>query len=417
MEMNKTNNIGTQTTAQQTPVADIGLNISVPTTSTDIVPINYQQALASYSEEDRQEILNLAASIDVRELDKVMSYGSIAMKRTFEQCGSFLKDERGSAADQKVIAQVIELSKKASSSYDDFNLILQEPGFFQKLLLKLTSGSKGNSRADKIQKSAITNYKLLVELKDSCDSWVIMLQDAMGVITDSAMSDIENISLLEKYIIAGKIADERIVSEMQAIQEQHQETGLQKYAFDYQELKEGYDIFTVTMNNLEKSRVMYYLSLGQLALIKKSNINVQISIKTQVNNSMALVGQQLRNALLDAKTREVLEGQNAIVRLSDELIKDISRTIGITAEEAERAMYASFYSTEAAKTAITTVISSTENIKKVASEMLPKMKADLTELNSLVEQLEPVIGTSIETLNTQQNSSTSNGAASPKLKF
>lgn len=415
MEMNKTNNIDTQTTAQQTSVADIGLNISVPTTSTDIVPINYQQALASYSEEDRQEILNLAASIDVRELDKVMSYGSIAMKRTFEQCGNFLKDERGSAADQKVIAQVIELSKKASSSYDDFNLVLQEPGIFQKLFLKLTSGSKGNSRSEKIQKSAITNYKFLAELKNSCDSWIVMLKDAMGVISDSAMSDIENISLLEKYIIAGKIADERIVSEMQAIQEQHQETGLQKYAFDYQELKEGYDIFTVTMNNLEKSRVMYYLSLGQLALIKKSNINVQIAIKTQVDNSMALVGQQLRNALLDAKTREVLEGQNAIVRLSDELIKDISQNIGMTAEQAEKAMYASFYSTEAAKTAITTVISSTENIKKVASEMLPKMKADLTELNSLVEQLEPVIGTSIEALNTQQNSSTSNGTAS--LKF
>lgn len=415
MGMNKTNNIDTQTTAQQTPVADIGLNISVPTTSTDIVPINYQQALASYSEEERQEILNLAASIDVRELDKVMSYGSIAMKRTFEQCGNFLKDERGSAADQKVIAQVIELSKKASSSYDDFNLVLQEPGIFQKLFLKLTSGSKGNSRSEKIQKSAITNYKFLAELKNSCDSWIVMLKDAMGVISDSAMSDIENISLLEKYIIAGKIADERIVSEMQAIQEQHQETGLQKYAFDYQELKEGYDIFTVTMNNLEKSRVMYYLSLGQLALIKKSNINVQIAIKTQVDNSMALVGQQLRNALLDAKTREVLEGQNAIVRLSDELIKDISQNIGMTAEQAEKAMYASFYSTEAAKTAITTVISSTENIKKVASEMLPKMRADLTELNSLVEQLEPVIGTSIEALNTQQNSSTSNGAAS--LKF
>lgn len=420
MEMNNgsvNNQVANQAVAtQQAPsVVDIGLNISVPTTSTDIVPINCQQALASYTEAERQEIMDLAKSINVREVDKVMSYGSVALKRTFEQCGNFLKDERGSAADQKVIAQVIELSKKASNSYDDFNLVLQEPGLFQKLFLKLTSGSKGNSRADKIQKSAVTNYKLLVELKNSCDSWIVMLKDAMGDITDSAMNDVETIGLLEKYIIAGKIADERITKEMQAIQDQHQETGLQKYAFDYQELKEGYDIFTITMNNLEKSRIMYYLSLGQLALIKKSNINVQIAINTQVNNSMALVGQQLRNALLDAKTREVLEGQNAIVRLSDELIKDISQNIGMTAEQAERAMYASFYNTEAAKTAVTTVINSTENIKKIASEMLPKMRADLTELNSLVEQLEPVIGTSIETLSKEQSSSAPTGAGS--LKF
>ena len=62
-----------------------------------------------------------------------------------------------------------------------------------------------------------------------------------------------------------------------------------------------------TMANLEKSRVMYRLSIGQLALIKKSNRNVQIAIRTQVNNSMALMAQQLRNAVLNAKTKEVLE--------------------------------------------------------------------------------------------------------------
>ena len=127
---------------------------------------------------------------------------------------------------------------------------------------------------------------------------------------------------------------------------------------------------------------------------------------------MALVGQQLRNALLNAKTREVLEGQNAIVRLNDELIKDVSQSVGMTAEQAEKAMYASFYNTDAAKTAVTAVISSCENIKKVAGDMLPKMKADLTELNGLIEQLEPVVGTSIETLNNEPSKTPTGGNAS-----
>lgn len=404
----------TQETAGTPDVGAIGLQISVPTTKNDVIPLNYEQALATYSEKERQEILELANSIDVRKTENVMSYGSIALKRTFDQCGSFLKDERGSHADQEVISRVIELSKKASNSYDDFNLVLQEPGLFQRFLLKLTSGSKNKSQTDKIQKSAVTSYKLLVELKTSCDTWINMLKNAMGDITTSTLSDIETISLLEKYIIAGKIADERITGEMQAIQEQHQATGMLQYAHDYQELKEGHDIFEITMNNLEKSRIMYYLSMGQLSLIKKSNIDVQIAINTQVNNSMALVGQQLRNALLNAKTKEVLEGQNAIVRLNDELVKDVSQSVGMTAEQAEKAMYASFYNADAAKTAVTEVIKSCENIKKVADEMLPKMKADLTELEGLVEQLEPVVGTSIETLNTE-TSKTPTGVAG--LKF
>ncbi len=418
MEMNNQVNAQTTQLNQMTPLApeagNIGVTVDVPIVAADVIPINYQQALASYTEAERQEIVALADSIDVRKVENVMSYGSTALKRTFDQCGSFLKDERGSRADQEVISRVIELSKKASDSYDDFNLVLQEPGLFQKFLMKLMNGSKGGSRAEKVQKSAVTNYKLLMELKTSCDKWLEMLKKAMGDIENSAMSDIETIGLLEKYIIAGHIAEERIVKEMEAIQTQHQETGLQKYAYDYQELKEGNDIFVITMNNLEKSRIMYYLSIGQLSLIKKSNRNVQISIHTQVDNSMALIGQQLRNALLNAQTREVLEGQNAIVRLSDELIKDISQSIGLTAEQTERALYASFYNAEAAKTAVTAVINSCETIKKTASEMLPKMKADLTELNGLIEQLEPVIGSSIETLN-NEGSTTPTGAAG--LKF
>lgn len=379
------------TTIGQTQVEGIGIDVKVPVVPQDVVAIDYAKALASYTEQEQKEIMELASAIDVRKIDNVMSYGSVALKATFEQCGAFLKDERGSKADQEVIAQVIALSKKASESYDDFNLVLREPNLFQKFFLNLLSGGR-NNRTQKIRNSAITNYKLLAELKASCDSWLIMLKSAMGEIEYSAISDADNIALLEKYIIAGKIAEQRITRELDEIQAQYQETGLQKYVQEHEMLKEGFHIFQITMNNLEMSRIMYHLSIGQLALIKRGNTNVQLSIHTQVNNSMALIGQQLRNAVLDAKTREVLEGQTAIARLSDELIKEVSTNVGLTTEQAEKLLYAGFYNMEAAKEAVTTVINSCEAIKKVASEMLPKMKADMSQLDDLIKQLEPAIG-------------------------
>lgn len=414
---NQVNQAAQETNTQDVLVVtpgDIGVELQVPVAPTDVVPLNCQVAFAKFSPDEQQEIMNLADAIDVRQIDKVMSYGSPALKATFDQCGKFLKDERGSEADQKVIEQVIALSKKASESYDDFNLVLQEPGFFQKLITRMM-GSGKNGRAKKIQASAVTNYKLLVELKDSCDSWLDMLKKAMGEIEYSAISDIEAITLLEKYIIAGKIAEERVVKELQDAQKQYQETGLQVVGHELEELKEGFDLFEITMANLEKSRVMYHLSIGQLGLIKRSNRNVQISIHTQVDNSMALIGQQLRNAVLNAKTREVLEGQKAINRLSDELIKDISKSAGLTAEETERLIYAGFYNVDAAKEAVTTVISSCEAIKKTASEMLPKMKADMTQLNDLVKQLEPYAKDAQQTL--PQNTTTPTNGGSGKLTF
>lgn len=391
----------------------IGLEVAIPMTAKDVVPLNYEAALASYTESEQQEILTLADNIDLKKIENVMAYGSVALKTTFEQCGKFLKDERGSQADQEVIAQVIELSKKASQSYEDFNLVIQEPNVFQKMLVKILNGSK-KSRTQKIQHSAVTNYKLLAELKASCDSWLEMLKKAMEEVCYSAISDMETIRTLEKYIIAGKIAQKRICLEIEDTKIKHQNTGSQIYYQEYEELKEGYDIFERTMMNLEKSRVMYYLSLGQLSLIKRSNRNVQISIHTQVNNSMALIGQQIRNAVLDAKTREVLEGQKAIARLSDELIKDVSKTVGLTAEETEKLLYAGFYNVEAAKEAVTSVINSCKAIEKTASEMLPKMKADMTQLNELIKELEPNV-MSVETLKTEKSIPTGTGATG--LKF
>ena len=355
--------------------------------------LNVEVAFKTLAPDEQKEVMALSEAIDVTELEKVMSYGSEVLKRTFDQCGKFLKSEVGSDADQEVIKRVEELAKKASESYEDFELVIQEPNFLEKLLLKLSSSRK-NNRTKKIQNRAVSNYRLLSELKESCEIWLGILKKSMGDITYAEMSDSENVYLLEKYIIAGEFAKKRVENELQQIQENMEETGLRTQSQKYDALKEGYDIFLIKLENLKKSRVMYYLSLAQLNLTKKSNRNVQISISTQSSNCITLIGQQMRNAVLDAKNREVIEGQKALVRLSDEMIKDVSHSIGVTSENAEKLLYYGICNVDAAKDAIKTVISGCDNVKKIAEEMLPKMQSDTEELNALVEELRPYIDAS-----------------------
>ncbi len=399
-------NMYTTTTAEMQPRGK---------TAKDVIPLDSQAAYDALEPAEQQEILTLSKSIDVTKFDNVTSYGSEVMRKTFEQCGQFLKSESGSEADQEVIRRVVELAKKASDSYDDFDLALQEPNFLEKILLKLSS-SKKNGRVKKIQTHAITNYKLLVELKASCESWLEILRNAMGNITFSEISDTENLKLLEKYIISGKFAEKRIAQELQQMEANMKKTGLVTDSQKYDQLKEGYDIFVLRLTNLEKSRVMYYLSLGQLMLIKRSNKNVQIAIHTQSDNCISLIAQQLRNAVLNAKNQEVIEGQKALSHLSDELIKDVSNSVGITAEEAEKLLYYGIYDTEAAKEAVKSVISSCENVKHIAEEMLPKMKADVTELNGLIEELRPYVDPASKSL-TQKNSPVTTSVETGSLKF
>ena len=343
-----------------------------------------------------------------------MSYGAEVLRKTFEQCGQFLKRERGSQADQEVIKRVVELSKKASDSYDDFEMILQEPNFIEKLLLKLSS-AKNNNRTQKIEMHAVTNYKLLAELKASCESWLDMLRAAMGDISYSQLSDSENLELIEKYLIAGHMAKARVEQQLLELKDNYEQTGLRTYSQQYDDLKEGYDVFALRMHNLEKSRVMYYFSLGELDLIKRSNRNVQVSVHTQAENCTALIGQQLRNAVLNAKNQEVIEGQRALARLSDELIKDVSNSISVTTEEAEQILYYGIYNLDAAKEAVKTVISCCESIKNEAEKMLPKIQADVGELNQMIEELRPYIDVSDDSQPPANSSNTTSGDS--ELKF
>ncbi len=396
-------------------VENLDVQVEVVPTQTDVAPINYQKALASYSEEERQEILALADSIDVTRSENVMGYGATAIKDTFEQCGRILKEAKGSYADQEVIKRVIELSKKANQSNDEFNnLVLEQPNFFQRLVLKVMSGSKSTSKTDKIQKSAVTNYTLFTELANSYEGWTEILKKGMTDIQDSALSDFSAVVAVEKYLIAGYIGGERTVKEMEELEKKHEETGLQVYAFDHQKMKDGYELFQREMMNLEKMRGAYYISLAQLAEMAKSNQNMQMVIQTQAKYCIALIGQQLRNALLNTQIDEVVKGQKAIKNLSNELIKDVSTSVGLTLEDTEKAMYASFYDAEAATTAFTTILNSWNNIGKTGEAMLPKLKEEISKMQTAIEEVSPIVGKSIETLKESKNEASTEATG---LKF
>ena len=407
-----------RTEVAQASVVDTTLVEAKPTNT---VPLNYQAAFESYTPQEQKEILELAESIDVLREDNVMHYGGSVMKKTFDQCGELLKKERGSQADQTVMAMVSELSKKAKDSYDDFNMLIKvkEPNFIQKAILAIKTGRAWSDvQAQRIQESAITNYDLLMQLKGYEALWLKELGETDAQVTASAMSDIETGSLLEKYYIAGKLAEGRIAGLLEAKQTQYQQTGLQKYDYEYEEMKRGFDLFSVKMNKLEQSLNMYRMSVAQLGLIKRTTQNLRITISTEMDHSMTLMGQQLRNALLDAKTRGVLEGYKAISHLNDELIQKVCENVGLTAQESEELIYAAFFDIDSAKTAITALINCCQAIEKVAEEKLPEMRANTAELSKLFDELDEYMKNPLKTVEkgVSSNGNTPAGG-SEELKF
>lgn len=347
-------------------------------------------SLQYFSPEKQKEIVAVSQAVDVLQIEKVMSFGQIPLLRSFEEAGKILKAEQGSSVDQEVIRQVIELSKQANDSYDDFNLELREPNFMQKIVMKLLSTGR-DKHTNEVKVKALTNYKLLQQLAKSCDEWIAMLEEGYRQIISSAMDDENNSIELEEYIVAGRVAEERIAGQVALAQSKWEQSGLREDKRDYENLDKGLSIFRTVLLNLEKSRAAFDISKTQLALQAKSNENIQVAVRSQRTNSMALAAQQLRNAVLDVKNRMALEGQQSITRLNDELMKKVATNSVLTAEESEKILLSGVYTVESALIAARTVIDGCEQIKKARSERNTVIANEMEKLKGLFEELTPFV--------------------------
>ena len=357
--------------------------------SKELAPLS-TNSLSSFPADVQREIVALSEQINVTEIENVMSYGSIPLLRSFEQAGKILQDEAGSSADQMVIREVIELSKQANDSYEDFNLVLKEPNFLEKLFLKISKSAKDKHDAD-VKYKAITNYKLLEQLMKSCDTWVEMLKDGWTKIHTSAMQDKLSCEELEKYIVAGRIAEQRIAAEVEQARLDYELSGLIADKEKYDNLKDGYETLQVVLLNLEKSRAAFVISIGQLFLQAKANKNTQIAVRTQRSHSMALASQQLRNAVLNAKTKIAIEGQKSLSALNSELMKKVSENTVLTAEESEKILLNGVYSVEAALEAAKTVIEGCDLIKKAREERAAEIEQELGKLENILTEIAPFV--------------------------
>lgn len=350
--------------------------------------IDYQAALASYTPDEQKEITELAEKIDVSEDQKVMAYGSQPLVSSFEQVKNLLKKEQGSEADQRVMKEVKELSNMVNEKFEDFNMIIKEPGFLEKLYLSFSSERK-KQKNKKLHEAAVTIYKLLEQLDLSYDTWLDNLRDSMFQITSLSVSERANTETLEKYIVAGYMASSRMEQLLLEKKEQYDKSGgLVKYEQEYEDLKDGYELFSRVLQRLEESRFTNKLAIGELKLTERNNRKIQESIFTQKKHGMLLLAQQLGIAVLDAKNREVLEASQSVMRLTEELMKKVANNIALTTQESKQLIQIGFYSFSAAKESLDVILKAFEEEKKDNEEFKVKNRAELIEGAKMIEQLE-----------------------------
>lgn len=357
--------------------------------STELAELS-ASSLQQFSPEVQAQILRVADAIDPMQLDKVLAYGSSPLIRTYESAGKLLKAEEGNRVDQEVIKQVVELAKLANKGQEEVNISLKEPNLLEKFLMSIFTSFKDKKNGE-TEIKAITCYKLLTQLLEKCEVWHSMLQENWRLICQSINDDMQSGIELEQYIVAAHVAMPRLEASLEEKKMLAETHGLITDKVDYDAYKKGLDTFKITLLNLEKSRASHGLSLGQLSVQKSTNENIQIAVVTQKHHSMAVAAQQLRNALLEARNRTVLEGQKSITDLNGELMKAVASNTILTAEESERLLTNGVYPVKSALEAIKTVIDGCEAIRKAHDEIAPETSKQMAEIKTLYEQVSPFV--------------------------
>ena len=357
----------------------------VDDTTTELAPLS-SSALEYYDEATQKEILRIADEIDVTQFEKIMAYGSIPIIRSFESAGRILQEAQGTSADQEVVKMVTELAKQAKDSY---NLVIEEPNFLQKFVMKITTGLKSESKEVKVK--AISCFKILEKYIESCDMWIDSLRKTHDDIMLSAHNDKNDCYELEQYIVAGYLAENRISGEIVSAEQEWQETGMIDAKMRYDDLSRGLNEFRIVLQNLEKSRAAHGLAIGELALELNANRRIQLTVDSQKVHSSTVMAQQLEIAYYDAVNKEALEGQKAITEVNNRLLGEVARRVVATGEEAERVLVNGVYSVEAAQQAAETVITGYETIKKASEESISQISVNMEKLKGVVDQLTPYI--------------------------
>ncbi len=344
------------------------------------------ESIVYYDEATRNEIMRMSNEIDVRQFEKVMNYGSIPLMRTFEMAGRVLENAQGTSADQEVVKMVAELAKEAK---DKYNLVIEEPNFLQKFVTKIMAGFKSDSNEVKVR--AISCFKVLQQYVKSCDMWLENLKKTEASIMLSGESKVQACYEIEQYIVAGRIAEDRLLGEVESAKNEWETTGMVEAKQNYDTLDEGLKMFQSVLVNLEKSRAARGLAVGELKLELHSNRRIQLAVDSQKKHSSTVMAEQLEIAYYNAVNTEALDGQKAITELNNKLLEEVAQRVRDTGEEAERILINGVYTPEAAQRAAQTVIDGYNTIKKISDESTQQMAQQMDKLKGVIDELAPYV--------------------------
>ena len=287
------------------------------------------------SKEEKEAIDEFNKKIDVNDTTQILQFGAAAQNKISEFSDSILEDVKtkniGETGDllSDLVSQIKSFDRDISSS--------EKKGLLEKLF------SNAKKELDKI----IAKYSKIEKNIDTIEKG--LERDKLQMLKDINIFDtmyeknLEYFKEISLYIIAGeKKLDELRNVTLKELKEKAEKSGEQLDIQKVQDMENMINRFEKKIYDLKTTRIISIQMAPQIRLLQNNEAELVEKIQSSITNTIPLWKNQMVLALGINNAKQALKGQQAVSKLTNEMLIKNSQTLKQgsieIAEESEKAI-------------------------------------------------------------------------------
>ena len=265
------------------------------------------------------EVEALTATIDVNDLDTIVSFGAQSAEEISKASDLVLRSMNMSQIDET--SKMLNTLAKIMDQFD-INEIKENPTLFGKMFGNIRKQldkilAKYHTMGDEVDKIYVQLKQYETEIKQSNQKLETMFQSNVNYYHD-----------LVKYIVAGEQGCQEISDYMAQLQEEMAQTGDQSIQFELQSLQQAQMMLEQRTQDLRTAESVAMQSIPMLKTMQFSNMNLVRKINSAFIITLPVFKQALAQAIMLKRQRIQAEAISALdERTNEMLIKNAKNTV------------------------------------------------------------------------------------------
>ena len=320
------------------------------------------------------EIETLTASIDINDLNTIVSFGSHAAEEISKASDIVLRSMNLSQLDES--SQMLQTLGKIMDQFD-LDEIKDNPTLFGKLFGNMRKQldkilAKYHTMGDEVDKIYVQLKQYEGEIKQSNQKLETMFQANVGYFHE-----------LEKYIVAGDQGCQEIQDYINQLQEQMQQTGDQSLAFEIQSLQQVLMMLEQRTQDLRTAESVALQSIPMIKTIQFSNMNLVRKINSAFIITLPVFKQALAQAIMLKRQKIQADAISALDERTNEMLLKNARNTVEQAKITTRLAAGSSIKADTLETTWRTIMNGLDETKKIQESARAQRIQDQAKLEAI----------------------------------